>query len=129
MASIVRVQLRREEAAAAPKLGASHRRTLLTPVTEVATPTTPAMREKITKRPVAMFPIGKYIGNMRAGIDNIDAAKIQIQFYKNNYLVNLTQRKQLKMTCFMGSLNCMIYCPTSYYCYNDIQTKIEKQQH
>lgn len=33
----------------------------------------PARREKMMKKPVAMFPIGKYIGNMRAGIDKIDA--------------------------------------------------------
>lgn len=37
-------------------------------------PTRPAMSEKMTKKPVAMFPIGKYIGNMRAGISKTDAA-------------------------------------------------------
>lgn len=37
-------------------------------------PTTPARREKMTKKPVAMFPKGKYIGNIRAGIDRTDAA-------------------------------------------------------
>lgn len=40
---------------------------------EVAIPTTPARSEKITKKPVAIFPIGKYIGNIRAGIDKTDA--------------------------------------------------------
>lgn len=44
------------------------------PVSEVVNPTTPATREKITKKPVVMFPIGKYIGNIRAGMDKTDAA-------------------------------------------------------
>jgi hypothetical protein len=37
-------------------------------------PTTPARRERMMKKPVAKFPIGKYIGNMRAGIVKIAAA-------------------------------------------------------
>jgi hypothetical protein len=40
----------------------------------VAMPTTPAMSEKMTKKPVAMFPTGRYIGNIRAGICKTDAA-------------------------------------------------------
>lgn len=41
-------------------------------------PTTPAMREKITKKPVAVFPIGKYIGKRRAEIDKADAAAMHV---------------------------------------------------
>lgn len=41
-------------------------------------PTRPEMSEKMTKKPVAMFPIGKYIGNMRAGISKTDAANAHI---------------------------------------------------
>ncbi|KAF7151230.1 hypothetical protein RHSIM_Rhsim02G0018000 [Rhododendron simsii] len=52
-------------------------------LTEVMNPTTPAMREKITKNPVARLPNGKYIGKIRAGIDNTDAASnIQLSVMK-----------------------------------------------
>lgn len=74
MASRVSAQVVREEAAAVCKLRASHWAILLSPVAEVAMPTTPAMSEKTTKKPVAMFPIGRYIGNMRAGICRTEAA-------------------------------------------------------
>lgn len=47
--------------------------TLVIPVADDAIPTTPAIKEKITKNPVAMFPNGKYIGNNRAGNVNVDA--------------------------------------------------------
>lgn len=50
---------------------------------EVMNPTTPAMREKITKNPVARLPNGKYIGKIRAGIDNTDAANnVQVSVMK-----------------------------------------------
>lgn len=47
--------------------------TLLSPVIEVVNPTTPARSDIITKKPVARLPIGKYIGNIRAGIDRTEA--------------------------------------------------------
>ncbi|KAK9288283.1 hypothetical protein L1049_016734 [Liquidambar formosana] len=74
MASKVSDQVVRDEAAAAFKLERFHWITLWIPVSEVVKPTTPARSEKMMKTPVAMFPIGKYIGNMRAGTDKIDAA-------------------------------------------------------
>lgn len=80
MASSVRVHVTIEEAAAACKLGAFHWITLWIPVNEVMNPTTPAMREKITKNPVARLPNGKYIGKIRAGIDNTDAANKHSSF-------------------------------------------------
>lgn len=48
--------------------------TLMMLMIEDTMPTTPAMREQMMKKPLAMFPTGKYIGNMRAGIDKTDAA-------------------------------------------------------
>lgn len=74
MASRVSAKVKREEAAAACKLGTFHWETLWIPVTEVAIPTTPARREKMTKKPVARFPTGKNIGNMRAGGVKTEAA-------------------------------------------------------
>lgn len=64
----------REDAYAACKFGAFQRETLCSPVIEEVKPTTPARRERMMKKPVAKFPIGKYIGNMRAGIVKIAAA-------------------------------------------------------
>ena len=81
MANTVSDKDARDEAAAACKLGAFQKATLLRPVSEVIMPTTPARRAKMTKKPVAIFPIGKYIGNMRAGIDKTDAA-MHICYYK-----------------------------------------------
>lgn len=68
MESIVSAQLRKDETAAAFKLETLLCRTLVRPVREVAIPTTPAMREKMTKKPVAVFPKGKYIGNIRPDV-------------------------------------------------------------
>lgn len=45
------------------------------PVSEVMNPTTPVISESITKKPVAMFPIGKKIGNICAGIFKPEATK------------------------------------------------------
>lgn len=59
VASSVKVQDAREEAAAACKLGVSHCITLFIPNNEETKPTTPAMSENMTKNPVAMFPKGK----------------------------------------------------------------------
>lgn len=59
MASRVSAQVIREEAAAAFKLGRSHCKTLWSPAREVPMPTTPARREKMTNKPVAIFPKGK----------------------------------------------------------------------
>lgn len=73
MARRVRAQVPIEEAAAECKLGAVHWRMFLRPVTEVPMPTTPAIRANTTKKPVAMLPIGKYIGNRWAGGDSTDA--------------------------------------------------------
>ena len=64
MASRVSSRDMREEAAAACWLEAFHWMTLMMLMIEVTVPTTPAMREKMMKNPVAMFPIGKYIGNI-----------------------------------------------------------------
>jgi len=64
MASRVSAHVVNEDMAAAFKLGAFHWNILFNPVTDVVKPTTPAIRVKIMKKPVAMFPIGKYIGNM-----------------------------------------------------------------
>lgn len=75
MARRVRDQEIREEAAAEWRFGESHWRTLMIPVSDVAIPTTPAINVNITKKPVAMFPTGKYIGNIFAGSDSVDAAK------------------------------------------------------
>lgn len=74
MASRVSAQVVNDDMAAACKLGAFHWNMLLSPVNEVAQPTTPAMSVKMMKKPVAMFPIGKYIGNILAGRDKTDAA-------------------------------------------------------
>lgn len=74
MASKVSAKVVNAETAAACKFGTFHSRTFCNPVMEVVNPTTPAIRENIMKNPVAIFPIGKYIGNIRAGIDNTDAA-------------------------------------------------------
>lgn len=74
MASRVRDNDVAEVVAADSKLGPFHCRMLLIPATELATPTSPAMRENTMKNPVAMFPIGKYIGNKRTGIVSSDAA-------------------------------------------------------
>jgi len=73
MANRVSAHVVSEDMAAACKLGASHWKMLLSPVREVVNPTTPAIRDNITKKPVVMFPIGKYIGNIRAGRDKTDA--------------------------------------------------------
>lgn len=62
MASRVRDHDVKEVVAAANKLDIFHSMMLLIPATELAMPTSPAMRENTTKNPVAMFPIGKYIG-------------------------------------------------------------------
>lgn len=74
MANRVSAQDVNEDMAAACKFGAFHWDMLCNPVSEVMNPTTPAMRVKIMKKPVVMLPIGKYIGNMRAGMDKTDAA-------------------------------------------------------
>lgn len=74
MARRVRDQEMREDAAAEWRFGESHSRTFMIPVSEVAIPTTPAISEKITKKPVAMFPTGKYIGKIFAGRESTDAA-------------------------------------------------------
>lgn len=66
-----------EDMAAAFKLGAFHWNILFNPVTDVVKPTTPAIRVKIMKKPVVMFPIGKYIGNMWAGVVKTDAANVK----------------------------------------------------
>lgn len=73
IASMVTAQVAREETDAVCKSEAFHFETLVIPVADVAIPTTPAIRENITKNPVAMFPTGKYIGNKWAGGDNVDA--------------------------------------------------------
>lgn len=44
-------------------------------MSDVAIPTTPAINANITKKPVAMFPTGKYIGKIFAGRDSVDAAQ------------------------------------------------------
>ncbi|CAK7332965.1 unnamed protein product [Dovyalis caffra] len=69
----------REDMYAACKFGEFQWKTLLSPVIEEVKPTTPARRERMMKKPVAIFPIGKYIGNMRAGIDKVAAACIFTQ--------------------------------------------------
>lgn len=58
MARRVRPQVMTEAAAADNKLDALPSATSCKPVSEVATPTTPEMREKMMKNPVARFPIG-----------------------------------------------------------------------
>lgn len=62
MASRVRDHDVKEVVAADSKLGVFHSMMLLIPATELAMPTSPAMRENTMKNPVAMFPNGKYIG-------------------------------------------------------------------
>lgn len=74
MASKVRAQLVNEDIEAAFKLEGFQVRRLCSPVREVVKPTTPAMRENTMKNPVAIFPIGKYIGNILAGVDRTEAA-------------------------------------------------------
>ena len=75
MARRVRDQEMREEAAAEWRFGESHSSTFMIPVSDVAIPTTPAINVNITKKPVAMFPTGKYIGKIFAGRDSTDAAR------------------------------------------------------
>ena len=58
MAKSVRPQAMIEEAEADNKVEALHSRTLCSPVSDAAMPTSPAMRENIMKNPVARFPIG-----------------------------------------------------------------------
>lgn len=58
MARRVRDQAVIEEAAADSKLDVLPRLKSWRPESELATPTSPAMSEKITKNPVARFPIG-----------------------------------------------------------------------
>jgi hypothetical protein len=77
MASRVSAHVVNEDIAAAFKLGAFHWNMLFNPVTEVVNPTTPAIRVKIMKKPVVMFPIGKYIGNIRAGVVKTDAVNTE----------------------------------------------------
>ena len=73
IASIVTAKVAREETEAVWIFEESHFVTLVIPVADDAIPITPAIKEKITKNPVAMFPNGKYIGNNRAGNVNVDA--------------------------------------------------------
>lgn len=58
IASNVSSKDRRDDEAAAWRFGAFHWITLPIPITEVVNPTTPAMSDKITTKPVAMFPNG-----------------------------------------------------------------------
>jgi len=90
MASRVSAHVVREDMAAACKLGASHWKMLLSPVSEVVNPTTPQIRDKITKKPVVMFPIGKYIGNIRAGRDKTDAT-IQTTQSQQTHKIQINQ--------------------------------------
>lgn len=62
MARRVSVQAITAADAAAGKLSEFHDRMWLTPAIAEAAPTTPAISAKITKNPVAPFPMGKYIG-------------------------------------------------------------------
>lgn len=73
-------QVAREETDAVCTFEAFHFETLVIPVADVAIPTIPAIKEKIIKNPVAMFPMGKYIGNKWAGSVNVDATNS----YKKN---------------------------------------------
>lgn len=57
----------REEAAAACRFGVFHWITFWIPVIDVIIPIIPARNENITRKPVAKFPNGKYIGNILAG--------------------------------------------------------------
>lgn len=75
MANRVRAQVSREEEAAEYKSAGVHLMMLLKAKSEVVTPTIPAMKENMTKNPVAMFPMGKKIGNIRVGRDKADAAQ------------------------------------------------------
>lgn len=62
MARQVRAQAMVAAEAADGKLSWFQKRTWLNPEMTDATPTTPAIKAKVTKNPVAAFPIGKYIG-------------------------------------------------------------------
>lgn len=66
----VRLQAMAEAEAAAGKLSKFQKRRWLSPEMTEAMPTTPAIRENITKKPVAAFPIGKYMGEKCAGRSN-----------------------------------------------------------
>lgn len=58
-------------AEAAPgKLSAVQMRTWFKPAMQDAAPTTPAIKAKVTKNPVAALPIGKYMGEKCAGSSN-----------------------------------------------------------
>lgn len=129
MANRVRAHVVSEDMAAACKLGASHWKMLLSPVREVVKPTTPAIRDNITKKPVVMFPIGKYIGNIRAGRDKTDATyhtnnADSARFIYNFKLTNSTY----SLTCFTRPLNPMIHCPRSNHKHNEVQHKIQRQE-
>lgn len=58
MAKRVSPQATMEEAEADNKEEALHSRTLCSPLRDAAMPTSPARSEKITKNPVARFPMG-----------------------------------------------------------------------
>jgi hypothetical protein len=59
MASRVSVQAMKPAEAAAGRLSALQARTWWKPASAEAAPTTPAMTAKMTKNPVAAFPMGK----------------------------------------------------------------------
>lgn len=58
----VRVQAIAAAEAADGKLSIFQERTWLIPAKAEATPTAPAIKANVTKKPVAAFPIGKYMG-------------------------------------------------------------------
>lgn len=58
----VRVHAIAAAEAAEGKLSMLQSRRWLTPAMEDAIPTAPAIRANVTKKPVAAFPIGKYMG-------------------------------------------------------------------
>lgn len=92
MASKVRDNVIREDAAAECKSEAVKRVRFKAPITEVIMPITPARRAKMINKPVAMFPIGKYMGNIRAGVVRTDATTQNADQGQESALVDKTNR-------------------------------------
>lgn len=148
IASKVSSQVVREEKAAAYKFGAFHCITLWIPVSEEMKPTTPAISENMMRKPVAIFPKGKYIGKILAGNDRLDAANIfhhikshhRDGFYmlwkhllpwQDSALNDKNRRRERidDITCCFGSLYGMIDSPARNYSNNEVKENIKDQKH
>lgn len=128
MATRLRNKVMREAAAAECKCKAVPWETSLTLIVEVAIPTTPTRSATMRRNPVAMFPIGKYIGNIRAGTVRTDAAPSNNRV--RNFIefgMKLTFFSMLS-TCFVRSFYAMFYLPCGDDCDGEVEEHIEERQ-